>query len=255
MKIHFFGCSFTEGSGLDRLEYYNNKTNSNILDYSKNNQELLQKFKQEHRYTNVVKQLMNCEVNNYAIGCNSNENILNKLFEILNCKDISSEDVFIVQLSIFSRKYVWYEPTSTFYNVNGLDITSYPYDGKNEMIPLKNFYELNMKYSHNEEYEINKILMYIDLFNSYCKEKNIKIFWMPWPEMSTKLNFDDFYQINKKLKNKNLIFFKNLSMGTFITYKNYTIKDEYSDINDGHMSLEGHKLIVNMIVDILNEKL
>ena len=29
MKIHFFGCSFTDGGGLDDFDYYNYNTGKN----------------------------------------------------------------------------------------------------------------------------------------------------------------------------------------------------------------------------------
>ena len=31
MKIHFFGCSFTEGGGLDNFDYFNLKQNKNYI--------------------------------------------------------------------------------------------------------------------------------------------------------------------------------------------------------------------------------
>lgn len=250
MRLNFFGCSFTEGGGLDNIDYYNFKTNSNLLDYTPENQVLLKEFKEKYRYTTIVKNNLNIDVRNFAEGCNSNENILNKVFEIINESEINSDDIFIVQTSIFSRKYFWYEPTAEFYSVNTLEMEGWPYRNKEYMKGLHQLYNLYSQYSHNEEYEMKKLLIQIDLYNSYFKEKGIKLFWMPWPDFIAG-DRDTIKNHNKKLINKNFIFFDGISMGTFIGSNSYRIRDEYTKSSDGHKSVSGHQIVGEKIIDFL----
>ena len=253
MIINFFGCSFTEGGGLDNIEYYNFKTNSNLEDYTLKNTHFLKKFKEKYRYSNVVGELIGCKTRNFAIGCNSNENILNKLFEIVNSNETKKGDIFIVQTTIFSRRHIWYEPTETFYSVNTLEMSGWPYQNKEEMKKLNELYNLYFSYSHNEQYEMDKLLMYIDLFNAYCKEKGLKLFWMPWADLvigdnNTKKNF------YSKFIEKNFILFNELSMGSFINSNELRIKDELKTLLDNHKTVDGHKIVAERIVEFLKQK-
>jgi hypothetical protein len=252
MRINFFGCSFTEGGGLDNIDYYNFKTNSKLKDYTSENNYFLRKFKEKYRYTNVVEKLTKCKIRNFATGCNSNENIINKLFEIVNSDDIKEDDIFVVQTSIHSRKHFWYEPTQEFYSVNTLEMSGWPYQNKDIMKKLNELYNLYFTYSHNQEYEIKKLLMQIDLCNSYFKEKGLKIFWMPWPDFISG-DWNLIRKYNSKLIDKNFIFFDGVSMGTFIDSNGYRIRDEFSNSIDSHKSVKGHRIVAERVTDYLKE--
>lgn len=253
MIINFFGCSFTEGGGLDNIDYYNFKTNSNLEDYTLENNYVLRKFKEKYRYSNIVEESIGCKTKNFALGCNSNENILNKLFEIANSNDTKKDDIFIVQTSIFSRKHFWYEPTETFYSVNTLEMSGWPYQNKNEMKKLNELYNLYFTYSYNEQYEIDKLLMHVDVFNSYFKERGLKLFWMPWADF-VEGDWNTIRKFNSKLLEKNFIFFNGLSMGTFIDSNQHRIKDEFTKLQDNHKSVKGHEVVGRRVVEFLKQK-
>jgi hypothetical protein len=255
MKINFFGCSFTEGGGLDNLEYYNIKTNSKLKGYNQPNSKILCEFKEKHRYSTIVGELLKCEVLNHALGCNSNENIINKLYEVASSENVNKDDIFIAQTSIFSRKHYWYEPTNKFYSVNTLEFTAWPYNGEEEMRPLNELYNLYYQYSHNEEYEIKKLLMKIEFINAWFEKNKIKIFWIPWAEMCMSGDFGIIKNKNKKLKKENFIFFDELAMGTFSGANKLRICDEFKSITDMHKSVKGHQIIAEMIVEFLKDKI
>jgi hypothetical protein len=255
MRINFFGCSFTEGGGLDNLEYYNIKTNSKLKDYSAPNSNILREYKEANRYSKIVGNLLNCESNNYAFGCNSNENIINKLYEVIKFNKVEKDDVFVVQTTIFSRKHFWYEPTNEFYSVNTIDFTGWPYQKKEIMKPLNQLYNLYYQYSHNEEYEIKKLLMQIEFINAWFREMGLKIFWIPWADLNMNGDWDILKEKNKELKKQNFIFFDDLAMGTYIDGNKYRICDEFESLTDRHKSTKGHKFVAEKIVEFLKEKL
>jgi len=110
-------------------------------------------------------------------------------------------------------------------------------------------------YSHNEEYEIKKVISNIDLFNAYAKIKGVKLFWIPWPELSTHWNWNEIRKVNNELKEKNLILFDGLSMGTFVGGEKLLMCDEFKEITDRHKSIKGHEIVAQMISDYLKDKI
>lgn len=259
MKIHFFGCSFTEGGGLDNFDYYNYNTgkNYNINDNIEEQFKEIAEYKKEHRYSNIVGKLLNVETKNYAIGCNSNHGIFNKVFEIVNHIDTTNDDIFIVQTSFYSRKFYWYEPTQEFLSVNASEKWEWPYRNMDIWMPLHELHNLNLKYTHNEQYELDKVLMNIEIFNAYFKQKGIKIFWTPWPDLTLEPYPTKIFEINKKLVEKfpNIIFYDGGCMGKYVGDNGLQIRDDFKESNDSHKSLKGHEMIAKKIVEFLKDKI
>jgi hypothetical protein len=243
--INFFGCSFTEGGGLDDAKYYNFKNNTNLQQSGKD-LDIIRNWRDEHRYSNLISKKLDTPIKNYAEGANSNENIFNKLFEIINLESTEKNDIFIVQLTIPMRRYYWYEPENRFFNINAIHEFEWPYRNENKMMALNVMYKMYLEYSYNEKYENQKILNNIDLFNEYSKNKGIKIFWTPWTNLGN-------YQ---SIKNKNIIFFDEDSMGTYIDKNNLTIKNDNNvGLMDMHKSIYGHEVVANKIVEYLKDKI
>lgn len=260
MKIHFFGCSFTEGGGLDNFDYYNYNTGKNydINNNIREEHEEVRLYKEANRYSNIVGNLMGIQTYNYAIGCNSNEGILKRLFEIVNNKNITElDDIFIVQTSFYSRKFYWYEPMEEFLSVNATNKSDWPYRNMEEWMPLHELHNLNVKYAHNEQYEIDKLLANMQVYNSYFKEKGIKLFWTPWPDLTLENFPTKIDKFNKDLLKTipNIIFYDGKSMGRYITDNLLQIRDDFNQSVDSHKSLKGHEIIAGKIVDYLNNKI
>jgi hypothetical protein len=259
MKIHFFGCSFTDGGGLDDFDYYNYNTgkNYNINDDKREEHEMVRLYKEEHRYSNIVGKLLNIEIENYAFGCNSNEAILKKVFEIVNDSKTSKDDIFFVQISFLSRKFYWYEPTEEFLSINAAGTADWPFRNREIMMPLHQLHNLNLKYTHNEQYELDKLLMNIELYNAYFKEKGIKIFWTTWPDLTLEEWPTIIFEINEKLIEKfpNILMYDGGCMGRYVCDNKLQIKDDYKESNDQHKSLKGHQEIAKKIVEFLKEKI
>ena len=147
MKIGFFGCSFTEGGGLNSPvfnEYaIKNKLISN--EYKGN----YEKTQNDFRYSTLIAKDLNCEVENFGKGCSSNEYIFNQLYE-----HHKKFDICVVQLTIYSRRYQWDEREEKFEHINDID-----------NFTLNRF---------NREYARDQVSMMVNLFDSLNK----KIYWM-----------------------------------------------------------------------------
>lgn len=153
-KIGFFGCSFTWGDG------YGDTENIKHLE-----------FLPKYKFSNIIKERLNCKVKNYAIVGNSNENIFRQLY--LNEKDC---EICIVQISLYQRCYKWNEMEKEFSN--------------------KSFAAKQYINEYNENYEKEKVVMMIKLFEKYLNNK--KIYWIFYPEIPNDLNSDNIIQFGKK---------------------------------------------------------
>jgi hypothetical protein len=152
-KIGFFGCSFTWGDGYGDTENIKHLT-----------------FLPKYKFSNIIKESLNCKVKNYAIVGNSNENIFRQLY--LNEKDC---EICIVQISLYQRCYKWNEIKKEFFN--------------------KSFATEQYINEYNESYEKEKVVMMIKLFEKYLNNK--KIYWIFYPEIPNNLNSDNIIQFGK----------------------------------------------------------
>jgi len=69
MRLNFFGCSFTEGGGLDNIEYYNLKNNSSLSRADDGAWETITKWKEDNRYSNIVSDILGCEIKKRYLHC------------------------------------------------------------------------------------------------------------------------------------------------------------------------------------------
>ena len=124
-------------------------------------------------------------------------------------------------------------------------------------MPLHQLHNLNLRYCHNEEYEFSKFLNNMELYNSYFKEKNMKLFWTPWVDLSNH-TFPDILDAdnNRHLeKYKNIILYESKGMGRYISDNKLLISDVFKGSKDTHKSIEGHKLIGEKIAQYLKQKI
>ena len=147
MKIGFFGCSFTEGGGLN-WPVFNEYAIKNKL-ISNEYKENYEKTQNDFRYSTLIGKDLNCEVENFGKGRSSNEYIFNQLYE-----HHEKFDICVVQLTIYSRRYQWDEHKEKFEHINDID-----------NFTLNRF---------NREYARDQVSMMINLFDSLDK----KIYWI-----------------------------------------------------------------------------
>ena len=147
MKIGFFGCSFTEGGGLNSPVFNEYAIKNKLI--SKEYKENYKKTRNDFRYSTLVGKDLNCEVENFGKGCSSNEYIFNQLYE-----HHKKFDICVVQLTIYSRRYQWDESKEIFEHINDIDT-----------------YTLNR---FNREYAEEQVGMMINLFDNL----DTKIYWL-----------------------------------------------------------------------------
>ena len=147
MKIGFFGCSFTEGGGLNSPVFNEYAIKNNLIPNEYEGK--YKKTRKDFRYSTLIGKDLNCEVENFGKGRSSNEYIFNQLYE-----HHKKFDICVVQLTIYSRRYQWDEHKEKFEHINDID-----------NFTLNRF---------NREYARDQVSMMINLFDSLDK----KIYWI-----------------------------------------------------------------------------
>ena len=252
MRIGFFGCSFTEGGGLDSLEWNDYALKNNLIsddwdikksisDYHRGHHiedryDLVTQYRDKHRFSNLVGEKLDCKTKNHSESCNSNEHILNELHN-----NLENYDIFVVQLTLLNRVHWYYEPTQKFYNLNNFDVSNHPYNNNPKLKKLAKHYEDWCTYIYNVEQVREQIHRQVQYFNSLGK----KIYWITW---------DDFDNIKEE---KNLIKFKSKLNDICLSkysYENGTYFTELTNgvYHDSHLSPEGHKIVADKIIRSIN---
>lgn len=229
MKIGFFGCSFTEGGGLNSPVWNEYAIKHNLIPKEFEGQ--YEKVKEHYRFSTLIGNELNCEVENFGVSAGSNDTILNNLFENYNNFDIS-----VVQFSLYHRMNIYDDNTSSFYNVNGTEASSVP---KNVID-----YFTNTVTNHQSiDYEQYKIRQMVELYDNLFEKLNKKVIWL----------FQE--PIPKNIKSKNVLYFEPSGhLHDFIVNNKHTFTQLTNGFyDDSHYTPEGHQLISKKIMEKINE--
>ncbi len=245
--IKFFGCSFTEGGGLNNVDYYNWLHNTDFkIDKNKSGDEndviykQLAEFRNQNRFSKIVSNKLNLDSENYSLSGGSNDYILKTLF---NHMETNNNEIYVVVFSLFSRVRWYYEKTKKIYNLNSYDFSWFPYSNEPIMKSLSETYEMYLSYIYNLSIEKEKLKAQVKLMDCYAKSKNSKIYWASW---------EDFPELNDIASN--YISFDNLDMFRFVLNNKLQIFHHTNDVcNDNHISLPGNEIIGNMIYDFIKK--
>lgn len=240
--IKFFGCSFTQGGGLDNIDYYN-WINNTSLEY--NHQDAfkqLELFRNEHRFSKIVSDRLGIKSENFAVSRGSNNYSLEKLFnEIEN----NENETYVCVLTLLSRVYWYYEPTNTKYNLNSFDKNWPPYQNEPIMENLSKTYEMYLGNIFNANDERERLETQVKLFDSYAKSKNSKIYWIDW---------DTFPQLKNITPNH--ISFNGQTMFEFVRDNELQIFHHTDNkCTDNHISVPGNKIVADVIYNAIKNDL
>lgn len=257
--IKFFGCSFTEGGGLNNIDYYNyieapetplvywpaDSTPEERVDIVN----FLNSYKEDNRFTNILERSLNIPIINLAKSQSSNDCILETLFKEI---DESSNEIYFVILSISHRRYWYYEIDNKKHNLNMLDFSSEPFKNEESYRPLYDLFENYLKYIYNFDDDLNHLIRNIKLFDSFAKSKNSKIIWSAWEmgDYQTKLE-----TINSVAEN--CLLFDGLSLKHFCIKEGLQIESETNGlVPDNHISKYGNIVVAKKIEEyIIKNKL
>ena len=244
MMIQFYGCSYSDGGGMDTKEYHDYVKNEDWAKkypkktfFDRDGFDI--EFKNYFRFSDIIKRELNCEIINHACTGNNNQHIFDTLFNQL---ENNIGDIHVVQWSHFWRQKLWYEKNKKFYRLSGFQQDTVAFEENTDNDDCKdihNIFNQWIEHHFNEEYEIQKVVNYIKLLTSYSNDKNIPIYFMTFDMLPYKnekfINFHDKLNLNT-LANQD-------------TIQKYT-KDK---IMDGHLSHVGNNMIAEKIINKLKQ--
>lgn len=257
--IKFFGCSFTEGGGLNNIDYYNFiESPTPLLTYwpkdssaeeRVNIVKFLDSYKETNRFTSVLSNLLGKDIINLAKSQASNDYILQTLFKEIN---ENFNDIYFVILSLPHRRYWNYEVDKQKHNLNMPEFSGNPFDNRESHRPLYNHFMNYLEYVYDIETEIESFIRNIKLYDSFAKSKDSKIIWSAW----------DFGDDNIRLEfiqntAENCLLFDGLSLKHFCIKEGLQIETETNGlVPDNHISKRGNIIVAEKIKDyIIKNKL
>lgn len=259
--IKFFGCSFTEGGGLDNIDYYNflykenleyypkHLTDKNeIWQYRESIQQKLEKFKFDNRFTELVNKEVNC-VLNLAKSQASNGYIFENLFKEI---DENYNEIYFVILSLHHRRYWYYDVDNKKHNLNMLDFSANPFDSREDYRPLYNHFKNYLEYIFDFNIETQSLIRNIKLFDTFAKSKSSKIIWSAWDFGDNEIHLETINSVAE-----NCLLFDGLALKYFCIKEKLQIEAETNGlVPDNHISKYGNNVVAKKIEEyIIKNKL
>lgn len=254
--IKFFGCSFTEGGGLNNIDYYNFiESPETPLTYwpkdstSEERVEILNfldSYKETNRFTSILESYLNTSILNLAKSQASNDYILESLF---NQIDENVNDIYFIILSLPHRRYWYYEVDKEKHNLNMLEFSVNPFDNRESYRPLYNHFMNYLEYVFDLKTEMESLTRNIKLFDSFAKSKNSKIIWSGWD-----FGDDEIHLETIQSAAENYLLFDGLSLKHFCIKEGLQIEAETNGlVPDNHISKYGNIVVAKKIEEYINK--
>lgn len=228
-----FGCSFTEGGGLNNQNYHNYLNGNPILKEPLPVLDEHIEYMNYHCYPGYLSRLLDCKVENYGISCGSNELMFKNLYNRF-CNYNSDEHILVtLQSTILSRMLLNFTGDDKSINING------PHGVTGT---AKTYYELYFTWFFNRQKEYEKLLQNLEVYTQWLKSKNIDVVWLLY-ETPSSLPANDCV-VN--LDNKTLTEYARVNNLRLSDLPNFP----YSDT---HLSLYGNECVANKIYQHLEK--
>lgn len=257
--IKFFGCSFTEGGGLNNIDYYNYIENPTTpLEYwpkgstDESRVEIinfLDSYKDTNRFTTILQSSLNTPIKNLAKSQASNDYIFENLFKEI---DENYNEIYFVILSLHHRRYWYYDVDNKKHNLNMLDFSANPFDSREDYRPLYNHFKNYLEYIFDFKTETQSLVRNIKLFDSFAKSKNSKIIWSAWDFGDDEIHLETINSVAE-----NCLLFDGLALKYFCIKEKLQIEAETNGlVPDNHISKYGNIVVAKKIEEyIIKNKL
>lgn len=239
-----FGCSFTEGGGLDNPNVY--KFINNIEDDSIGflHPDTIE-FKHKNNFIVYLSQLLKCDYINFGESMSSNDLIFQKIYDYFKTtKIVDKKILFIGQLTMFTRQHVYYDYAKKFIKLNRTEFSEPPFYGSPEFKPLHDYYTNYLSFIYNEDNVVENLKKNIELYDNWLNKKNIDTLWLSYDG-----NPKQFDESNKLIK------FDGDNLGAWAEKNQMRIMDiPNCPVPDPHLNLDGHMEVANKIYDKIQKR-
>ena len=232
-KLYSFGCSFTEGGGLNS-PIYHHYLNGRVGDIDFTWKDEYQVYMHNNSYPYYLSKLLNCNFENHGISKASNELIFDNVYKLLNSKNDLNNTLITIQTTVLSRMLLYSTDNNEFISVNGI-VNDYDF--------VAEYYKLYIQHFFDNNTEFNKLLKNIDLYTTYITSKGADVIWIIYDGIGEKI-IEDKYKLS----------FHGYNLGEYIENNKLQIRHiPGMKFNDLHCSVEGNKVIANKIYQHLGK--
>lgn len=156
-KIISFGCSFTQGGGMQNPIYFSwlkKHHPEKLKNYTE--QEFYQTYYTDKSYTAMLANLLGCSYENHGRGCSSNELMIDTIHRKTSRILDGSNILVTIQPTFLHRMHVYdsINHEHILFNTPGA-ITHHEFD---DDIPAIEYNSMYLKYFYDDIYELNKYL-------------------------------------------------------------------------------------------------
>jgi len=231
-----FGCSFTEGGGLDNPIVHNFIKNNND-----NSDRFIHSDRIEFRYNNnfisYLSKLFGCEYINFGESMSSNDLIFQKIYDYFESKVVDKKILCVGQITMFTRQNVYYEYTKEIMKLNRIEFSEPPFHNDERYKALHEYYTNYLSFIYNEDMVVSNLEKNIELYDNWLKTKGIDTMWLSYDGNPTQFNESDKF-----------IKFDGDNLGAWAGKNKMRIMDiPDCTVSDLHLNLEGHMEVAKLI--------
>jgi len=184
-KLLSFGCSFTQGGGLNSPKFHRWLEHGMSLPEDEGigpHENLLpehEEYANQHSYPGYLSRKLGCEFVNFGLSGASNDYIFKKAYEEISKLEDPENTLVTIQSTFFNRLYLNVPNLDMPINMNNLE-TARGYFPKSS--PLNDvvyeFYKTYLGYFYDPKAEYEKLRRLVDTTGSYCKEKGVDVVFL-----------------------------------------------------------------------------
>jgi len=224
-----FGCSFTEGGGLDNPNVYKFIKNINDDSIGFMHPDVLN-FKYNNNFISYLSELFECKYINFGESMSSNDLIFQKIYDYFKGNVVTKRILFIGQVTMFTRQHVYYDYAKKFIKLNRTEFEEPPFYGSVEFKPLHDYYTNYLSFIYNEDNVVSNLEKNIELYDNWLRYKGVDTLWLSYDG-----NPMQFTESDKFIK------FNGDNMGAWAEKNKLRIMDiPNCPVPDPHLNLEGH---------------
>ncbi len=250
-----FGCSFTMGGGINDNRYlqwlkiYNPEKLKNYTD-----EEFFANYYTDVSYPSRLAKFLNCDYENFGIGCASNELIINTLHQKTSAVTYGSGTLITIQPTFLHRKHVYDSINYCHLMFNGpADERGFtPHGIFKKDIPSSEYNNLYLKYFYDPIYELNNYLNSLHAILDSLILRNFSVLVVPYENPnSLGFSFLKSKHICTEFTNVDSMIIYN-SMHDLIKESGACIKDLPNMLwEDCHAHEHGHEMIAESLYNHL----
>ena len=255
-RLLSFGCSFTEGGGLnsnkfhDWLKFGTSLPDDDVLGPNLTKLPEHIEYARQHSYPGYLSRKLGCDFVNFGSSGTSNESIFQHAYREITKAEDPEHTLVTIQSSLFNRIQLQVPELELVVELNRLDDFPSRFHPNNPELgdDVHQFYKLYLSNFYDTRAEYEKLRQRVDTMGAYAKSKGVDMLFIPYMDPGYEPTIGYSGRVDLKHPNQDLMTISNEGK---MNIWNYT-EGRYKDI---HFSPLGNSHIANLIYSHLENDL